>query len=145
MIYNEWYEEHAKKHATIMKKLEGLDEYDIVQYFIFENMVEKEPDFCELYKTNTKCHEMYELNCYMCGCPHFRFNQTPQKQDDLEFHSICSISSKRGKRTVREVGDVAEVHQDCSGCTIPHGEDYIFSNFDEDWLEMMKNVKKLDL
>ena len=40
MTYNDWFEEHTKKHAAIMKKLEGLDEYDVVQYFIFENMVE---------------------------------------------------------------------------------------------------------
>ena len=138
MTYNEWHEEHAKKHAAIMKKLEGLDEFDVVQYFIFENMVEKEPDFCELYATNTKCHEMYELNCYMCGCPHFRFYQTPRIDDDLKFHSICSINSKRGKRFITEE---AEVHQDCSGCSIPHGESYIFSNFDREWEKMMENVK----
>jgi len=45
MTYNDWYEEHAKKHIAIMKKLEGWDEFDIVQYFLFDNMVEKEPDF----------------------------------------------------------------------------------------------------
>lgn len=88
MTYNDWYETHSKKHAAIMKKLEGLDEFDVVQYFIFENMVEKEPDFCELYATNTKCHDMYELNCYMCGCPHFRYYQSPVMQDDLEFPSF---------------------------------------------------------
>ena len=141
MTYNDWYDEHAKKHAAIMTKLKakGLDEYDIVQYFIFENMVKNEPDFCELYKTNTKCHEgMYELNCYMCGCPHFRFNKTPVLDADLEFHSTCSINSKRGKRSIREED---QVHQDCSGCTIPHGEDYIFSNYNEDWLTIMAKVK----
>ena len=138
MTYNDWYEEHAKKHIAIMKKLEGWDEFDIVQYFLFDNMVEKEPDFCELYATKTKCHDIYELNCYMCGCPHFRFYQNPPLDDIVELHSVCAINSKRGKRTVREGN---QVHQDCSGCSIPHGEDYIFSNFDRDWLEMMKNTK----
>ncbi len=140
MTYSDWYEEHSKKHAAIMKKLEadGLDEYDIIQYFIFDNMVEKEPDFCELYATKTKCHEMYELNCYMCGCPHFRFYQSPVMQDDLEFHSVCAINSKRGKRFYTEE---QQVHQDCSGCNVPHGEDYILRNFNHDWLQMMKDVK----
>ena len=137
MDYNQWYEAHKQKHATIMKKLEGLDEYDTVQYFIFENMVEKEPDFCELYATKTKCHEMYELNCYMCGCPHFRFYQTPLLQNEIEFVSTCSINSKRGKRALIE----EQIHQDCSGCSIPHGEDYILSNFNHEWQEMMKKVK----
>ena len=43
MEYNDWFEAHAKKHAAIIQKLQaqGLDEFDIVQYFIFENMVEK--------------------------------------------------------------------------------------------------------
>lgn len=137
MTYNNWFEDHAKKHAKIMKKLEGLDEFDTVQYFIFENMVKNEPDFCELYASNTKCHEMYELNCYMCGCPHFRFYQTPHLQEDLEVHSVCSINSKRGKRFVSE----EQIHQDCSGCSIPHGEDYIFRNFETEWGKMMEKVK----
>ena len=139
MVYNDWFEAHAKKHAAIVQKLQaqGLDEFDIVQYFIFENMVENEPDFCELYATKTKCHEMYELNCYMCGCPHFRFYQSPPTQEDLAVHSTCSISSKRGKRAIKE----GEIHQDCSGCTIPHAEDYIFRKFDADWRKMMSEVK----
>ena len=139
MTYNDWFEAHAKKHADIVEKLQaqGLDEYDIVQYFIFDNMVENEPDFCELYATKTKCHEMYELNCYMCGCPHFRFYQSPPKEEDLAFHSTCSISSKHGRRAIIEGG----IHQDCSRCTIPHGEDYILRNFDTDWRKMMSKVK----
>jgi len=138
MNYTQWYDQHAKKHAAIMKKLEHLDEFDVVQYFIFENMVEKEPDFCELYATKTKCHEMYELNCYMCGCPHFRFYQSPVREEDVVFHSVCSINSKRGKRSIRGED---EIHQDCSQCNIPHGEDYIFSHFDRDWTKMMWKSK----
>jgi len=140
MTYNDWYEGHKQKHKAIVEKLQaqGLDEYDIVQYFIFDNMVEKEPDFCELYATNTKCHDMYELNCYMCGCPHFRFYQNPREMEGLDYHSVCSINSKRGRRSIRE-GD--EVHQDCSGCSIPHGEDYILRNFEYEWEKMMENVR----
>ena len=139
MTYNEWHESHSKKHKKIVEKLkvQGMDEWDIVQYFIFDNMVEKEPDFCELYVSNTKCHEMYELNCYMCGCPHFRFYQTPRQQDDVLFHSVCSINSKRGKQSFSN----NEVHQDCSGCTVPHGEDYVLRNFDHEWEKMMENVR----
>ena len=137
MTYTHWHDTHALKHAKIMKKLEGLNEFDVVQYFIFENMVKNEPTFCALYATNTKCHEMYELNCYMCGCPHFRFNQTPIIEDEIEYHSICSINSKNGKRFYSK----SQVHQDCSGCKVPHAENYIFRHFDRDWLKMMKDVK----
>jgi len=55
MTYNDWYETHSKKHAAIMKKLEGLDEFDVVQYFIFENMVEKEPNFMPLIPNAMIC------------------------------------------------------------------------------------------
>ena len=34
-----------------------------------------------------------------------------------------------------------QVHQEYSGCSIPHIEDCIFSNIDTNWLEMMKKVK----
>ena len=48
MTYNNWHDNHAKKHAIIMKKLEGRDVFDVVPYFIFKSMVEKKPNFCEL-------------------------------------------------------------------------------------------------
>ena len=34
-----------------------------------------------------------------------------------------------------------QVHQDYSGCSIPHIEGCIFSNIDTNWLDMMKKVK----
>ncbi len=47
-------------------------------------MVEKENDFCLLYKDNKKCHDYEDLNCYLCACPYFRFDDE-------------GISKKRGK------------------------------------------------
>jgi len=137
MTYTEWYDEHAKKHAAIMKKLEGLDKDEIVEYFTFENMVEKEPDFCKLYADNRKCHDMDELNCYTCGCPNFRFYQSPRAEENLQIHSVCSIKSKDGKRFYAGTN----VHQDCSGCIVPHSKEYVLRNFDRKWTNMMKRVE----
>ena len=74
MTYNDWFNEHGQKHKNIMKKLEDISDSDVITYFRFENMVEKEPDFCTLYRDNKKCHEIDILNCYLCACPHFRFD-----------------------------------------------------------------------
>jgi len=128
MTYTEWYNEHAKKHAAIMKKLEGLDKDTIVEYFMFENMVEKEPDFCRLYKDNRKCHDMEDLNCYLCGCSNFRLTDTK---------SYCDINSKYGGVVEGKDGFI---HQNCSGCTIPHRESFIKKVFNKDWKIMMKDV-----
>ncbi len=74
MNYSTWFESHGQKHKKIMSKLEELSDDDVIAYFKFENMVEKEPDFCFLYKEHKKCHEMEDLNCYLCACPNFRFD-----------------------------------------------------------------------
>ena len=46
----------------------------IIEYFKYDNMKKNEPDFCPLYNLNKKCHEMEDLNCYLCACSYFRFN-----------------------------------------------------------------------
>ena len=50
-------------------KLEDKTTDEVIEYFKFENMVKNEPDFCPLYKDNKKCHDMEDLNCYLCACP----------------------------------------------------------------------------
>ena len=139
MTYNSWFESHGLKHQNIMKKLEHLSDAEVVDYFKFENMVEKEPDFCFLYKEHKKCHEMEELNCYLCACPNFRFNDEGlSKKESQVLYSTCCIESKDGAQFVS--GDT--IHQDCSGCTVPHHEEYIKKHFSRDWFEIMRNVKQ---
>ena len=74
MSYKSWFLEHGNKHKAIMAKLTHLSDEEVIAYFRFENMVEKEPDFCPLYADNKKCHDMQALNCYLCACPNFRFD-----------------------------------------------------------------------
>ena len=54
MSYSSWFEAHGQKHQNIMKKLENLSDKEVITYFRFENMLEKEPDFSLLYKTLNK-------------------------------------------------------------------------------------------
>jgi len=138
MTYIEWFESHGKKHQNIMKRLEALSDEEVLSYFRFENMVEKEVDFCHLYATNKKCHEMKDLNCYMCACPYFHFDDEGlEKKEEKTLYSICRIEAKEGREFVSENA----IHQDCSGCEIPHKEAFIKRAFSRDWFEMMRNVK----
>ena len=137
MSYIKWFEEHATKHAAIMKKLEHLSDDEVIDYFVFENMVEKEPNFCKLYKDNKKCHDTDYLNCYFCACPNFRFDDKGiEKQEGKTLYSTCSIDSKDGAQFEGE----DYIHQNCAGCLVPHKHSYIKKYFTRNWSEAMKKV-----
>ena len=125
----------AKKHQLVMEKLKDLSDDEVIAYFRFENMVKNEPDFCPLYHEGKKCHDMEDLNCFLCACPNFRFDDEGIKiVADKTLYSYCSIDSKDGDQFILENA----VHQDCTGCSIPHKEAYIREHFSRDWLEIMK-------
>lgn len=137
MSYTTWFNEHADKHKIIVDKLvaKGYSQEQIIDYFDFDNMVKMENDFCPLYKEPVKCHDMESLNCYLCACPNFRFDDEGiKKVDDKTQYSFCDIDSKDGEQGV--YGD--KIHQNCSGCTVPHHKSYVEKNFDLDWKKIMK-------
>ena len=138
MTYEEWFLNQAKLHETIMKKLENRTADEIVEYFKYENMKINEPDFCPLYTLNKKCHEMENLNCYLCACPNFRFKDDGfELQDGKTLYSKCGINSKDGSQYIGE----NYIHQNCSGCIVPHRDKYIKNHFSRDWFEVMKDVR----
>jgi len=137
MSYFDWFVKHRHKHASLVAHLhqQGLTQKEIIRYFDFENMVENEPTFCLLYANKQKCHSVSYLNCYLCACPHFRFNDdglTIEKNSVIK--SQCSIASKKSAWFVHE----NVVHLDCSACTLPHTKAFIRKHFDRDWSEIMK-------
>lgn len=137
MAYISWLQKHANKHKKIIDKLiaQNYTKEQIIDYFDFENMKEKEVDFCPLYAKNKKCHDMEHLNCYLCSCPNFRFNDEGiKKVDDKTQFSRCNINSKDGRQGV--YGE--KIHQDCSGCGVPHHRAYVEKHFDLDWAKIMK-------
>ena len=137
MSYKKWFDEHAQKHKAIMEKLTALSDHEVIEYFRFENMVIKEPAFCPLYADNKKCHDTPELNCYLCACPNFRFNDKGFKQEEGKtLFSTCSIESPDGDRYISKTA----IHQNCAGCLVPHRESYIKKVFDRNWLAIMKEV-----
>ena len=137
MSYRDWFEAHGKKHAAVMQKLTHLSDVEVIAYFRYENMRIKEPDFCPLYAENKKCHDMDDLNCYLCACPNFRFDDEGFKEaEGRSLKSYCAIDSKEGD--VFETEDA--IHQNCSSCTVPHHEAYIKKHFKRDWFEIMRKV-----
>ena len=88
--------------------MDNFSDDEIIKYFQYDNMVKKEIDFCPLYKDNKKCHDMEDLNCYLCGCSNFRLTN---------IKSYCNVDSKDGG-TIK--GKDGFIHQNCSACTIPH-------------------------
>ena len=137
MSYASWFQAHGTKHKELLLKLkkQGLEKQEIIAYFRFDNMVKHEKSFCPLYAENKKCHDLEDLNCYLCACPNFRFSDAGiEQKDEKTVHSFCSIESKDGRQGV--YGD--KIHQDCSKCTVPHHESYIKKHWDEDWFEVMR-------
>ncbi|HHB94141.1 MAG TPA: hypothetical protein ENK88_03260, partial [Campylobacterales bacterium] len=97
MSYSSWFQSHGEKHKKIIKKLSNLNDQELIEYFRFENMVQNEPDFCPLYAKNKKCHDMENLNCYLCACPNFRFDDNGfEKIENRTLFSKCNINSKDG-------------------------------------------------
>ncbi len=140
MGYKSWFEAHAKKHEAIVEKLlkKGLNKEEIVEYFTYENMQKNEMRFCPLYAKNQKCHDIKELNCYMCACPNFRFSDSGiQKIEDKVQYSFCAIDSKDGRQGVYN----NKIHQDCSKCSVPHHKEYILKHFDISWKKMMQRCE----
>ena len=122
-----------------MAKLTHLSDEEVIAYFRFENMVEKEPDFCPLYADNKKCHNMQALNCYLCACPNFRFDDHGFKQiEEKTLYSTCDIDSKDGSQYISDDA----IHQNCAECGVPHREAYIKKVFNRDWFGVMKSVSE---
>ncbi|MDD3324874.1 MAG: hypothetical protein PHN38_07110 [Sulfurospirillaceae bacterium] len=141
MSYLEWFENHGNKHLEIVQKLQSkhYTKEQIIDYFSFDNMCKNESDFCYLYAQNKKCHKITYLNCYMCACPHFRFNDNGLfEKDGVIVKSTCTIDSK--KAIFSTCSGVS--HLDCSNCTVPHSKRFIVQNFSDDWFEIMKKCKR---
>jgi hypothetical protein len=139
MTYAEWFEEHAKKHAKIVNELQHLSDNEVIDYFDFDNMKIKHPDFCPLYPKDEMCHEMKNLNCYLCACMHFRFSDSGiDTLDEKTRYSYCSIDSKNS----RVFEDDNSMHNDCSNCKVPHKKHVIQKYFSRDWKEMMKECNR---
>lgn len=139
MSYKSWFQKHAKKHENLVAKLNSnaITDEALVDYFEFENMVEKETSFCPLYAKKQKCHDVEYLNCFLCACPHFRFSDEGLhvKSNGIVVKSECSIHSRFASEFIHE--NIS--HLDCSKCSIPHTKAFVKKYMKMSWSQAMKN------
>jgi hypothetical protein len=134
MAYITWYQTHAKKHKDIVDKLlqKEYTKGQIIDYFEYNNLISYEPDFCRLFSKGKKCHNIEPLNCYLCACPNFRFDDSA-----TTIKSYCSIECVKGKQVGKDIK-----HHDCSDCLLPHEIKYISKHFDTNWSKIMEKCNE---
>ena len=138
MTYREWFQSHGRRHRAIVESLPPMSAEALVDYFRYENMRQKHPDFCPLYAKNEKCHEMEDLNCYLCGCPSFRFcDEGIDRIEGKVRYSLCAVNAKDGRALETDNA----IHQDCSNCLLPHRRSFILKHFDRDWMKIMEKCE----
>ncbi len=86
----------------------------IINEFDFENQKKKFPDKCPCYKEG-KCHNIKELNCFLCYCPEY---------DNSVKEGGCKINSSKGKWVFNEKLAKGKIW-DCSDCDYPHKKEVI--------------------
>jgi len=137
MSYKKWFIRHSQKHKKIVNSLlkRGFGKKAIIEYFYYENLKLKEPKFCPLFVKDKKCHDMKNLNCYLCGCDNFRFNDRGFKKiDDNLLVSYCKLNL--GDKIISK----GKIHHNCSNCQVPHKKRYISKKFNFYWGEVMGRV-----
>jgi len=142
MGYSEWLNAHTTKHKKIVDKLlaKKMSQDEIIEYFDFESMKEKEPDFCPLYAKNKKCHDMQDLNCYICACPNFRFND--DGLDVYDSHPILSKCAIHNGSTIASKKTGA-IHQNCTSCSVPHHKSFVKKHFSHNLKEILKECNTM--
>ena len=145
MTFKDWEDNHNKKVNKILDKIKGYSEEEIIEYFDFDNMVLHEPEFCPLYETNTKCHNIKNLSCLFCGCPYFKKSDDKPfytREDGVKIMSSCQIGAKNASVFIHEgVGQC-----DCTNCTVPHNESFVKKYFHSDGiLNSLERVREYQI
>jgi Zn-finger protein len=79
----------------------------LIEEWNFENRKENNINECVCYSENKKCHNLENLNCLFCYCPHY---------DTSIKEGKCRINSPDGKYIDNHEGKIL----DCSDCDFPH-------------------------
>lgn len=134
MTFDRWISTHTKKKNKVLLKLIGKTDVEIVEYFKWDNMVINEPKYCELYSTKSKCHNVDNLNCLLCGCPFFKVTpEAEQASTGVIEMSSCSINSKY-KEIFSFTNDAGRVctQCDCTNCTVNHTDGFALNSLRAD-------------
>lgn len=114
-----WRKKMTRRSGRLIRKLKrrGLSDRDILDFFIYDNLIHSEKRFCPLFASGQKCHifSADRLNCLGCYCPYFELT-VEEKGSEIECGS-CSVNSPAAQRFSSD-GKVKIL--DCSMCVIPH-------------------------
>ena len=95
----------------------------LVDYYSFENLSILFPDKCVCYQSRKPCHDIEELNCFLCYCPNYL--------NDIKGGG-CKIHSSKGKWFYHKELPIGQIW-DCSDCIIPHtkesAKEYLLKQF----------------
>ena len=93
MTFAEWERSHNAKVVSILVKLKGKSDIEVIRHFDYDNMAKEESEFCPLYDIGEKCHKTDKpFNCYLCGCPYFReSDDEPFEVKMIESHILRVI------------------------------------------------------
>ena len=116
----EWFESHYEKVRAIIVA-EKLDMNEIPDFFLYDNLSKKYPDFCPLYRNGEICHrgiERKKFCCLFCGCPFYDYSIY---DDERKMFGGCKIDSRFGIR-------LENGFWDCTNCNFVHNIDWVKSN-----------------
>lgn len=98
----------------------------VIEEFDFENQKKKNPEKCVCYSEG-KCHDVENLNCFLCYCPEY---------DNSITEEGCRINSSKGKWLFDKKLAAGKIW-DCSDCDYPHQKKVV-----EEFLRKVFNLKK---
>lgn len=104
--------EFIKKRQEIISRFQLHTPEETIEFFKYDNLKLKVPDFCVLFKDNLLCHNLpeNELICYFCACPFYDYELW---DEDKKIFGACKNPEGTGIRN--EHG-----YFDCTNCTLPH-------------------------
>ncbi len=115
-----WQRAHWGKVRTIIFQNDVLVER-IAEYFLYDNLKSKHPDFCHLFKINSFCHEgvsREKFCCFFCACPYF---SSLGEEDGI--YGKCLREENSSRR-------LANGFLDCVDCTFIHDLDWSRKNIE---------------
>jgi len=87
----------------------------IIKEYNYETRSTNHPAECMCYKQKIPCHDMDNLNCFLCYCPNY---------DTDNQEGGCLIDNPNGKWTYSKKLPSKKIW-DCSNCEYPHLENNV--------------------
>lgn len=88
----------------------------IIKETSFEIRSQKHPNECPYYEKRTSCHNIEDLNCFLCICPEYSSDKD---------EGGCKLNHQSGKWHSPYPYSQSRRVWDCSDCPFPHFPTYV--------------------